>query len=137
MNWGNRILILYITFISLILFMVVKSTWIKSDLVSPNYYQDEIRFQQKIDASTSKLSKQIQIKQGTTSISIITPPCAEISYDSLVCHVYFPSSIKHDVEMKFLCNSEKNIDISKLPQLPFVIKINIYSNGRLIAYREI
>lgn len=45
MNWGYRILILYSLFIVGILTMVYKSTQQKVELVSENYYEQEVQYQ--------------------------------------------------------------------------------------------
>ena len=49
MNWGTKILIVYVVFISGILFMVFKSSTQKIDLVTTDYYAKELKYQDKID----------------------------------------------------------------------------------------
>lgn len=49
MNWGKKILIVYVVFIAGILYMVFKSSSQKSDLVTADYYAKELRYQEKID----------------------------------------------------------------------------------------
>ncbi|MBK8496783.1 MAG: FixH family protein [Chitinophagaceae bacterium] len=49
MNWGTKILIVYVAFISGVLYMVFKSSSQKSDLVTADYYAKELRYQEKID----------------------------------------------------------------------------------------
>lgn len=51
MNWGYKILIVYFIFVSGILFLVFKSTSEKTDLVTTDYYAQELKYQQKIDES--------------------------------------------------------------------------------------
>ena len=49
MNWGYKILVVYIVFVLAILFMVFKSSMQKTDLVTTDYYAKELKYQQKID----------------------------------------------------------------------------------------
>jgi hypothetical protein len=48
-NWGWRIAMLYIGFLALMLFLVYKTTLIKDDLVSKDYYTKELKFQEQLD----------------------------------------------------------------------------------------
>jgi nitrogen fixation protein FixH len=50
MNWGLRITILYLGFIALILTLVFTSMHSKEDLVSKDYYLQELRYEERIDA---------------------------------------------------------------------------------------
>lgn len=49
LNWGWRISILYSGFVVFMLFMVFKTTTVKDDLVTPDYYAKELEYQQHID----------------------------------------------------------------------------------------
>jgi len=49
MNWGTKILIVYVVFIAGILLMVFKSSIQKTDLVTTDYYAKELKYQEKID----------------------------------------------------------------------------------------
>ena len=49
MNWGKKIVLVYIVFVGGILFMVFKSSTQKTDLVTTDYYEKELKYQDKID----------------------------------------------------------------------------------------
>lgn len=49
MNWGLRIILLYTAFVGGMLFLVYKCTQQEVDLVSADYYAQELKFQEKID----------------------------------------------------------------------------------------
>ena len=51
MSWGIKITILYIGFVVLIVTMVAMTMSQKVDLVSKDYYAQELKFQDKIDQS--------------------------------------------------------------------------------------
>ena len=50
MNWGYKILLVFAVFVAGILFLVYKSSNQKMDLVTTDYYEKELKYQQKIDA---------------------------------------------------------------------------------------
>lgn len=50
LGWGYKITFLYLGFVSLIIFLVIKSMGTKTDLVSEDYYARELRYQQRITA---------------------------------------------------------------------------------------
>ncbi len=53
MSWGNKLVIVFIAFGSFIGVLVYKSMHSSFDLVSKDYYKDELRYQEKIDARKS------------------------------------------------------------------------------------
>jgi hypothetical protein len=57
MNWGYKIAITFILFGALIIFMVVKSFQQNIDLVTDDYYQEELKYQQQIDKLENTLLK--------------------------------------------------------------------------------
>jgi hypothetical protein len=73
MNWGYKILFVYAIFITGILFMVFKSATQKMDLVTPDYYAKELKYQEKIDESNrvNALSEELhyQIKEAEITIN--------------------------------------------------------------------
>ncbi|UEG50092.1 FixH family protein [Ferruginibacter lapsinanis] len=103
MNWGYKILFVYLAFVAGIVFMVVKSSNQKMDLVTTDYYAKELKYQDKIDEAkrTSALSKEIACTIADDKISILFPKDFEgknIAGDILL---YCPSDEGKDVAQKF------------------------------------
>ena len=75
MNWGTRILLVFLLFATGIFYLVYRSMHVNYELVSKEYYKDEIRYQDVIDASkrASALSKQIAITQSAGVIAVQLP----------------------------------------------------------------
>lgn len=88
MNWGYKILLVYVVFISGIVFMVVKSSMQKFDLVTPDYYEQELQYQTTIDATlrANQLSAKLQCSIVGDSIRIGFP--AEMSNKKLTADVW-------------------------------------------------
>lgn len=75
MNWGYKILFVYLFFIAGILVLVYKSSSEKVDLVTKNYYQQELKYEQKIDEAerAQALSSPIKYEVNKNEISIYFP----------------------------------------------------------------
>jgi flagellar basal body rod protein FlgB len=75
MNWGHKIIIVYSAFAAGILFMALKFSGEKTDLVTPDYYARELKFQQQIDNSrrAESLSEKIKISKANDSLEIKFP----------------------------------------------------------------
>jgi len=75
MNWGYKIFIVYGVFVAGILFMVVKSSSQQMDLVTTDYYEKELKYQDKIDeaARTNALSENIRYEIKDQHIILFFP----------------------------------------------------------------
>ena len=75
MNWGHKITVLYLAFVAMILIMVFMTMNEKVELVSADYYDQEIKFQGKIDAinNTHKLSGPLEFQAKNKIIQIFYP----------------------------------------------------------------
>lgn len=77
LNWGYKILIVYLMFAAGMLTMVYLTTQENRDLVSDNYYEEELAYQEIIDQSsrTAKLSAAVEVEldQMNKKINISLP----------------------------------------------------------------
>jgi len=56
MNWGNKLVLVFIVFGAFIGYLVYQAVNTKYDLVSKDYYKDELRYQEKIDRQKTRPS---------------------------------------------------------------------------------
>jgi hypothetical protein len=99
-NWGYTIFIIYSVFIVGILFMVYRSSIEKKDLVSEDYYAEELKYQEIIDqsANTASLSNVIE---------------AEVKEDEI--QLTFPSEFNESIykgTWKLYCAADRSKDVS-------------------------
>lgn len=66
MNWGKAIILVFVLFAGFIGTMVYQMTRQRVDLVSDNYYQNEIDFQQQIDRVTNARRGLVQPNSSVT-----------------------------------------------------------------------
>jgi len=103
MNWGYKILLVYITFITGIMILVFKASGEKDDLVTTDYYAKELRYQQRIDEMNraNALSGEVhcELKEGRLNIGFPEDFSGkEISGNILL---YCPSDEKKDIVQDF------------------------------------
>lgn len=74
MSWGNKLVIVFIVFAAFILTMVYKAVNTKVELVSKDYYKDELRYQDKIDGvnNANKLSS-VTVSQNSNELVVDLP----------------------------------------------------------------
>ena len=65
LSWGYKITLVYIAFVAGMGFLVFKASSQKFDLVTKDYYEQELKYQQVIDqaANSSRLSEPVTIEQ--------------------------------------------------------------------------
>ncbi len=103
MNWGTKILIVYVAFVLGIVFMVFKSASQNTDLVTTDYYAKELKYQDKIDEMkrTTALSASVECTIKNNALAIIFPK--DFAGKKLVGEavLYCPSDEKKDIKKSF------------------------------------
>lgn len=74
-SWGYKILVFYLSFVVGMLFLVFKANSESFDLVTENYYEAELKYQDVIDqkGAVLELSAPPKITQTVNSVSIQLP----------------------------------------------------------------
>lgn len=74
-SWGNGLLFVFLVFSGMISYMVYRCMQTPVDLVAKEYYQEELRYQQIIDArkKAEALSRRIEIRQTAEAIVLTMP----------------------------------------------------------------
>ncbi len=76
MSWGYKILFVYLAFVAGIVLLVIKASAENQDLVTTDYYEQELKYQDKIDESTraNALSTSVDCAINKDQLSIQFPP---------------------------------------------------------------
>lgn len=134
LNWGHKLTIVFIAFAGFIFFLVYKTTQSHFDLVSKDYYKDELAYQQVIDGTNNanKLSSNIQILQQNEQISIQFPQ--EMKQKKVTGTVYFycSSDSKKDWKTDISLNEDAVQFISRKSIIPanYIVKISWQTDNR-------
>ncbi len=113
-NWGTGIVIAFVLFISFILFFIIKaSTQDKYDfdLVSKEYYKDEINYQTDIDKlnNAKDLDLQLTIEKSTKGIEIKFPPSYITENIDGNVSLYRPSNQGLDFDIPFVLSERTTL----------------------------
>ena len=128
-HWGWRIALIYTTFaLATIGFMIFSFTQ-KVDLVSKQYYADELKYDAKMlaEKNTMTLSKVLLVKNNGDLLFIQFPNTPE----SGVIHLYRPSESDLDKEIKIAGGrAEQTFSIATLQSGLWIAKIEWKSDNR-------
>lgn len=74
MNWGNKLVVVFILFAILMATLVYKAVNTKFELVSKDYYKDELRYQDRIDGrNNAALIGKVSVTQDAEALTIGLP----------------------------------------------------------------
>ncbi len=133
LGWGWKIAILYGGFMAIIIALVIGSSRQSFDLVSNDYYGEEIAYQKVIDASKnqSALSQPMEVHANANSVIIDFP--AEFKDKILSGNIQFYSPVNSKWDRNFTLSKEGNsvnIDRSKLQNTRYKLKISCQVDGK-------
>jgi len=128
MNWGKRIAVLYISFVIMIVALVVISSRQDVELESKDYYAQELKYQQKINAlnNTNKLTSSVTSQVTEKGVLLSFPKeqvNTNIKGDALFFCTYDSKKDKR-IELKLNTNGEQLIPLSMLSSGKYTLKIS-------------
>lgn len=140
LHWGVGIVITITCFIGFIMFFVIKMSTDKKydhDLVTEEYYKQELAYQDQIDAqqNSARLAKNIQVEVTAEGIQILFP--SEKKDIKGEVSLYRPSNKKLDLEIPIsLENQQMLIPAEKLVEGKYKLSINWKSNETTYLYKK-
>lgn len=134
LSWSYRITILYLGFVAIILTLVVIAGRNKEELVAPDYYAQELKYQERIDAAnnadalTETIEHNVDEKQITLQIplTLVTKDFkGEISF-------FCPSDSKKDKQfiMNFDSDGKQLIPKKLLQKGVYKMRLSWSSSGK-------
>ncbi len=139
LNWGWGIVLLYSGFVAFMLLMVFKTTTVKDDLVTPDYYAKELQYQQQMD----KQKHAQELKQQPTwlvsggQIAIRFPD--EQAAQKVKAEILFYNTAEAKKDFKITCQPDSSgmcaIDAQQLQHGVYQMQID-WSAGGVGYYNE-
>lgn len=128
LNWGHKLAIVYIAFALFMFFLVYKSTKSDFQLVTKDYYKDELAYQQVIDGTNraNELSTFLTIEQVQDKIIIRLPSEMKGKKTEGEIWFYCINNNKNDQRLKLAVNEEGKqvIEAGILNPANYKVKIN-------------
>lgn len=139
MNWGLKILLVYLAFVGGIVVMVFKSSNQKTDLVTADYYAKELKYQDRIDAikRTEALSAPVKYEVANQKLLLTFP--AEFNNKKIKVNVtlYCPSDDKKDVSTDIVTsNATVTTDITAQNKGARELQISWEADGKAYYFQD-
>lgn len=97
-SWGYIITSGYLVFVAGIVFLAFKASREKFDLVTKDYYEQELKYQHVIDesANTAKLSAPLSVERSGDQLQIGFPAEMKGKKKTIDFYLYYPADTKRD-----------------------------------------
>jgi hypothetical protein len=114
MNWGYRIVVVFVLFMTFIVSMVVYISFKGADLVAEDYYAQEVNYQDIINAKSNSVEykKQLKITQDPQKVVIFFPKQVTQNIEGTI-HFYHPQHTNKDFIKSIALNDLKIQSINK------------------------
>lgn len=134
MNWGWRIAIFLTLFIGFIMYMVIYSFGVTSDLVADDYYNQEIQYQLNIDAQKNALpfTKEVSISSNSEKISVTFPESFDMIIEKGDISFYRPDNAKLDksIALRLDSNNSQKINKKEIASGFYKVTIQFINKGK-------
>lgn len=137
-NWGAGITALYLGFVAMILLLVTMSVNQKIDLVTDHYYDEETKFQEKLNKTNraTALAEPLQWTANEEGLTIVYPKNATDPELKGTIKLYCPSNDKNDRSFEIASlNNQQFIPASKIPNARYRLQID-WKNGADTYWNE-
>jgi hypothetical protein len=133
MSWGKKITFAYLTFVVFMVGLVYVCIKQKDlFLVTPDYYKEELAYQEKIDAmkNTDELSEEVAINYTENSLLIAFPEECLGAQGQVT--LYRPSDASKDFKIPFKLAANSNLPVatSKLDKGLWTLKLSWNQNNK-------
>lgn len=132
-NWGTGILVAIIIFLIISFVMIFHFMNQKVDLVTDNYYEKTLVYQNQIDEAerTKEINKSIKIEYLNSHLKFIFPDSVFKVMSNGEFYFYRPSDSKKDfkAQLQIDKNGEQLLDVSKIDRGYWKIQMKWLMNG--------
>jgi hypothetical protein len=138
-NWGHKIVIVYLLFVGGIVFLAIISSQQKFDLVQKDYYGAELKYQEVIDAS-ARAQKQIggiKLLVNDKTLTIQLPDTFKDKEVVGVAHLYFAADENKDLSQNIKCaNAKVTIPLLQNMKGNYTLKLEVMKEGIFYYYEQ-
>lgn len=123
-NWATGIFLAYSAFVALIIIMVISTYKQNIDLVTPDYYEQELKYQQRQAEliRSNHLQENVLVKMTDAALILKFPQGKSISGE---VELFRPSDKRMDVELPISTNADGEMYINTSPMKSGMYKIQI------------
>ena len=134
LNWGHKMMLVFLVFVGGMSYMVYRCIKTNYDLVSKDYYKEELSYQQVIDGATraNQLGNKIAITQSGHEIVLQLPNEMKHTAVKGTAWFYYAPDAKRDKQIALNPNAsgEQSINSSQFFPGNYTVKIKWESKGQ-------
>lgn len=138
MSWGNKLVVVFVAFVGLIATLVYSAMNTKFELVTKDYYKEELRYQEKIDgAANAKVAGPLTLSQddATVSLALPAPLAANVAEGEAWFYCKTDAAKDRRIPVK-IEDGRYSFDKTSLAKGNFELKLQLVSAGEQYYYRE-
>lgn len=141
MSWGYKILTFYLAFVALIVFMVFSAFQYKVNLVSTDYYERELNYQDVIDGhkNLAAAGETVYVNHPSGGLDILLPNMAAGKpYEKLEIWLYNEATQEGDIKINIDNTSDNRFELPLETQNTgsYVLKVKWYQDGVPYYYEK-
>jgi hypothetical protein len=134
LNWGHKLIGVFLIFVGMMSYLVYRCVKTNYDLVSKEYYKEELSYQQVIDGASraNQLGNKISIVQRGNELLLQLPDEMKHTAVKGTAWFYYAPDAKRDKQIEINPNAEGEQSINSSPFFPgnYTVKVNWESNGQ-------
>lgn len=114
LNWGHKLTIFICAFAGMMIVLVYKSTQTNFDLVTKEYYKDELKYQEVIDGTkrANELATKASVARSGEQVSIRLPEELKGLHISGTAWFYCAADAKRDIKVPLAVDAEGQQQVS-------------------------
>lgn len=133
MSWGNKLVLVFIGFAALMFTLVYKAMNTKFELVSKTYYEDELRYQDKIDGKQNAAALgSLEITKEAEALKIHLP--GELNTRQLEGEAWFYCKIDANKDLRMPLSVDEagvqTVPLNLLPAHQYQLKLSWVVDGK-------
>lgn len=133
-SWGNKILVAIIAFVAMMGTLVYKSLNTNYELVSKEYYKEELDYQKIIEASNRTMALTSAASVSVNNESVLVELPGEMRNKNVTGSILFycatDASKDKTIEMKVSADGQQAIDKSSLRPGHYTVKMSWVADGQ-------
>lgn len=138
MSWGNKLVLVFVVFVALMATLVYKAINTKFELVTKDYYKEELRYQDKIDgAANAKIAGEIKLVQDASTVTLQLPVSLRSSTAEADAWFYCKTDATKDLRLTITIEEgQYSFDKASLAKGSYQLKLQLTSDGKQYYYKE-
>lgn len=133
-NWGHKILLVFIAFVAMMFTLVYKSMKTDFDLVSKEYYKDELAFQEVIDGKNNALALSTPSNVSIEEKDLVIQLPEEMKNTNLKGSIWFYCPVDASFDKKMDLATDKDarqlVAISGFQPANYIVKLQWNVDGK-------